>query len=140
MRASAATVWQVVHSASRRLGADLSGLPDEQRTLASLCPGWEILDVPAHMVNTARTSRLPFARDLVMARKDFDRARVHGIAREKRQDPQESLSAFTEVAGFTRTPPKERLDGSGASRLIRAAAGTSASYERQQLTPAERVP
>jgi len=54
--------------------------------------------------------------------------------------PNDTLSAFTEVARFTRTPPKERLDGSGASRLIRAAAGTWASYDRHQFTPAERVP
>jgi uncharacterized protein (TIGR03083 family) len=115
MRASAATVWQVVHSERRQLAADLSGLPDEQWNIASLCPGWDIHDVLAHMVDTALTSRLSFARDLVMARMDFDRANENGIAREKRQDPQDTLSAFREVADFTRTPP-----ANVATRLVEA--------------------
>jgi hypothetical protein len=46
---------------------------------------------------------------------NFDHANGHFIAREKRQDSQDTPSAFTEVAGVARTSPKDRLDGSGAS-------------------------
>lgn len=140
MRASAATVWQVVHSERRQLAADLSGLPDEQWNLASLCPGWDIHDVLAHMVDTALTSLLSFARDLVMARMDFDRANENGIAREKRQDPMDTLSAFREVVDCTRTPP-----ANVATRLVEAIVhgedirrplGTSGSYPRHAIVQA----
>ena len=115
MRKSAATIWQTVHSERRRLAADLSDLRDEQWNLPSLCPTWDIHAVLAHLVDTARTSRLSFVRDLLTARMDFDRANEDGIAREKRQDPQDTLGAFTEVADLTRTPPANL-----ATRLVEA--------------------
>ncbi len=115
MRVAAASIWQVVHSERRRLAADLSGLRDEQWCLPSLCPGWDIHDVLAHLVDTARTSRLSFVRDLVKARLDFDRANENGIAREKRQDARETIAALTDTANLTRTPPA-RL----ATRLVEA--------------------
>jgi uncharacterized protein (TIGR03083 family) len=115
MGKAAAVVWQAVHSERRRLAADLSGLSDEQWLLPSLCPGWDVHDVLAHLVDTARTSRLSFVRDLLMARMDFDRANVRGIAREKRQDPQDTINAFKDAANLTRTPPANL-----ATRLVEA--------------------
>ena len=104
MRKSAAAIWQIVHSERRRLAADLSDLRDEQWRLPSLCPGWDVHDVLAHLVDTARTSRVSFVRDLLTARMDFDRANENGIAREKRQHPRATLSAFTEITDLTQTP------------------------------------
>ncbi len=115
MRMSAAATWQVVHSERRRLAADLSVVRDEQWLLPSLCPGWDIHDVLAHLVDTALTSRLSFVRDLVKARLDFDRANENGIAREKRQDPQDTIAALMEAADLTRTPPAHL-----ATRLVEA--------------------
>lgn len=115
MRKSAATIWQTVHSERRRLAADLSDLRDEQWNLPSLCPRWDIHTVLAHLVDTARTSRLSFVRDLLTARMDFNCANENGIAREKRHDPLDTLAAFTEVADLTRTPPANL-----ATRLVEA--------------------
>jgi hypothetical protein len=75
MRKFAAGIWQTVHFERRRLAADLSGLRDEQWRVSSLCPGWDIHDVLAHLVDTARTGRLSCVRDLLIARMDFDRAK-----------------------------------------------------------------
>lgn len=115
MRKSAAMIWQTVHSERRRLAADLSDLRDEQWNVPSLCPRWDIHAVLAHLVDTARTSRLSFVCDLLTARMDFDRANENGIARQKRQDPQDTLGAFMEVADLTRTPPANL-----ATRLVEA--------------------
>lgn len=115
MRKAGAAVWQTVHSERRRLAADLSELRDEQWHLPSLCPGWDVHDVLAHLVDTARTGRFSFVRDLLTARMDFDRANENGIAREKRQDPRDTLNAFREAAGLTRTPP-----ANFATRLVEA--------------------
>jgi uncharacterized protein (TIGR03083 family) len=69
----------------------------------------------AHLVDTAKTGRVSFVRDLLAARMDFDRANERGIVREKRQDPQETLEALRAAADLTRTPPANL-----ATRLVEA--------------------
>lgn len=115
MRTSTATIWSVVHTERRRLAADLSSLREEQWHLPSLCPGWSVHDVLAHLVDTARTTRLSFTRDLLAARLNFDRANEHGIARQKRQDPQDTIEALKQAVVLTRTPPAKL-----ATRLVEA--------------------
>lgn len=115
MRTFAAAMWETVHSERRLLAADLSELRDERWRVASLCPGWDIHDVLAHLVDTALTGRLSFVRYLLIARMDFDRANVNGIAREKRQNPQNTLGALQEAAALRRTPPANL-----ATRLVEA--------------------
>ena len=105
MRSSAAAIWQTVHAERRQLATDLSALRADQWGLPSLCPGWDVHEVLAHLVDTARTGRLSFARDLLAARLDFDRANDNGIARHQRRDPQDTLAALEEAADLTRTPP-----------------------------------
>lgn len=108
MTAKTATeIWAVVHAERRRLVDDLTGLDAGSWVTASLCPGWDVHDVLAHLVDTARTTRLRFVRDLVMARFDFDRANEAGIARERHRDPAQTLAALREVADLTRTPPAD---------------------------------
>ncbi|GAB3818136.1 maleylpyruvate isomerase family mycothiol-dependent enzyme [Tessaracoccus terricola] len=109
------TVWPVVHEERRLLVADLEGLTDDQWVTPSLCPAWDVHDVVAHLVDTARTGRLGFVRALVEARMDFDRANENGIAREKRPDPRETLAALREAVQLTLSPPV-----SLATRLVEA--------------------
>lgn len=115
MRPSANDVWPVVHAERRRLVADLSGLTPEQWATPSLCPGWDVHDVVAHLVDSARTGRLGFVRDMLQARLDFDRANEHGVARERRPDPRDTLATLAHVADLTRTPPANL-----ATRLVEA--------------------
>lgn len=105
MRTAATAIWQTVHAERRQLAADLSGLQADQWHHPSLIPGWTVHDVLAHLVDTARSGRLIFVRDLLRARLDFDRANEFGIARHKLQDPQETRAAFVKAADLTRTPP-----------------------------------
>lgn len=115
MGAAARSVWQFVHAERRRLAGDLTGLGAEQWGMASLCPGWDVHDVLAHLVHTARTSRLSFMRDLAAARLDFDLANEHGIRRTRHREPEETLATWRRVADLTRTPPAS-LD----TRLVEA--------------------
>ncbi|QTG80175.1 maleylpyruvate isomerase family mycothiol-dependent enzyme [Arthrobacter crystallopoietes] len=115
MRKSAAAIWQLVHAERRRLAADLSELGDEQWRVSSLCPGWDIHDVLAHLVDTALTGRISFVRDLLIARMDFDLANENGTARVKREEPQDTFAALREAAVLRRTP-RANL----ASRLVEA--------------------
>ena len=115
MRTSSAETWQTVHAERRRLAVDLSELRADQWSLPSLCPGWDVHDVLAHMVDSARTTRLSFVRDLFRARLDFDRANENGITRHKNQDPRQTHAAFEAALNLTRTPPAAL-----ATRLVEA--------------------
>ena len=114
-RPTAGEVWAFVHAERRALVADLADLDAEQWRAPSLCAGWDVHDVVAHLVDTALTGRLRFVRDLVIARGDFDRANARGVRRERRSDPRETLAALAAVTDLTRTPP-----ASLATRLVEA--------------------
>ncbi|NLE78422.1 MAG: maleylpyruvate isomerase family mycothiol-dependent enzyme [Rhodococcus sp.] len=115
MKKSPAAIWQVVHDERHRLAADLADLDDELWGTASLCPGWTVHDVLAHLVDSAKTGRLTFIRDMVTARGNFDRANDKGIARAKCLDPLDTLRELSAAADSTRTPPANL-----ATRLVEA--------------------
>jgi uncharacterized protein (TIGR03083 family) len=110
-----AAVWPVVHSERQALISDLESLTPDQWTQPSLCPGWDIHDVLAHLVDTAKTSRLRFLRQMIAARFDFDRANKDGITRARAAAPEETLAEFRRVRNTTKTPP-----AAPATRLVEA--------------------
>ncbi len=108
-------IWQAVHEERRRLVADLEGIALEQWQSPSLCRGWSVHDVVAHLIDSAVTTRLGFVRQMLTARFDFDRANDHGVMRHKATDPFETLDAFRAATDRTDTPP-----GPLATRLVEA--------------------
>ena len=98
-------VWPVVHAERARLVDDLRRLPAEAWTTPSSCAGWDVHDVLAHLVDSATTTRLGFAKRMILARFDFDRDNAAGIARQKCADPNETLEVMRTLIGSTRTPP-----------------------------------
>jgi uncharacterized protein (TIGR03083 family) len=57
MPAMSDDIWPVVHAERRALAADLADLTPEQWETPSLCAGWSVHDVLAHMVATAKETR-----------------------------------------------------------------------------------
>ena len=55
-------IWPVVHAERRALAADLAALTPEQWQTPSLCTGWSVHDVLAHMVATAKETPAGFFR------------------------------------------------------------------------------
>lgn len=98
-------VWSMVHAERAALIEDLSHLDDRQWEQPSLCAGWTVHDVVAHLVDTYRTTRLGFMVGLARARFDFDRQNSVGVARERGTTPQETLDRLRRVASRTSTPP-----------------------------------
>ena len=98
-------VWELVRREREALVDDLAGLTDEQWELASLCGGWTVHDVAAHLVDNARTTRLGIVAAMVRARFDFDRQNDDGVAREKGATPAETLDRLRAVVGRRTTPP-----------------------------------
>lgn len=106
-------VWSMVHAERAALIDDLVNLDDERWDEPSLCGEWTVHDVVAHLVDTARTTRLGFVVGLARARFDFDRQNARGVERERGASPQETLERLRRVASRTSTPPAH-LD----SRLV----------------------
>lgn len=98
-------VWSMVHAERAALVEDLTHLDDNQWDHPSLCEGWTVHDVVAHLVDTARTTRLGFVGAMVRARFDFDRQNTRGVLRERGASPQETLERLRQVATRTSAPP-----------------------------------
>lgn len=98
-------VWTTVRAERRALAEDLRDLPDEGWETPSLCEGWDVHDVLAHLVDTAKETRLRFVVRLVAARFDFDRANAKGLAGERAADPRTTLAELRAVQDRTTSPP-----------------------------------
>ena len=106
-------IWAAVHAERRALATDLDDLTPEQWATPSLCEGWDVHDVLAHQLETAKESRRRFLRRFAAAGFDFDRYNQRGVRAERRADPADTLAAFREASALTATPPAPL-----ASRLV----------------------
>ncbi|MFE6183305.1 maleylpyruvate isomerase family mycothiol-dependent enzyme [Streptomyces sp. NPDC056465] len=95
----------MVHAERAALIHDLEHLDDRQWEEPSLCEGWTVHDVVAHLTDTARTTRLGFLAGLARAGFDFDRQNARGVARERGASPGRTLERLRRVATRTSTPP-----------------------------------
>ncbi|MHA7243933.1 maleylpyruvate isomerase family mycothiol-dependent enzyme [Paeniglutamicibacter antarcticus] len=112
---SGSAIWPVVHQERMALLQDLNGLAPTKWQTSSLCVGWDVHQVLAHLVDAACTTRLGFIGRLVASGFDFDKDNATGVTKELRADPQETLAAFAAVLGRTSTPPAPL-----ATRLVEA--------------------
>jgi uncharacterized protein (TIGR03083 family) len=95
----------MVHAERVALIRDLAGLSDARWDEPSLCAGWTVHDVAAHLVDTARTTRLGFVVGLARSRFDFDRQNARGVARHRGASPRQTLDRLRDAALRTSTPP-----------------------------------
>lgn len=98
-------VWALVHAERQALISDLEHLDDESWERPSLCRGWTVHDVAAHLVDNATTTRLGFVASLVRARLDYDEQNARGLVRERGATHRETLARLRQVAARTSTPP-----------------------------------
>ncbi|MEU7698599.1 maleylpyruvate isomerase family mycothiol-dependent enzyme [Streptomyces sp. NPDC015492] len=136
-------VWPLVHAERAALIGDLARLDDEQWRRPSLCAGWTVHDVLAHLVDNARATRLGFLAGLVRARFDFDRLNTRGVERERGATPAETLDRFRRAAPRTSAPPAP-LDSRLVEELvhgedIRRPLGLTRSYPPRAVERALRL-
>lgn len=98
-------VWPIVHAERAALLADLEGVDERRFDEPSLCAGWSVHDVVAHLVDTARMTRLGFVAGMVRARFDFDRQNADGIRRARGVTPLQTLDGLRATLTRTATPP-----------------------------------
>ncbi|MFB9905593.1 maleylpyruvate isomerase family mycothiol-dependent enzyme [Allokutzneria oryzae] len=90
----------------------LESLDDHEWQRDSLCSGWTVHDVAAHMTLSTRTTLLVVIRGAIRARGDFNRM-VSNLARERAAtfDPAELVAQLRATAGSThRTLGSSPLD------------------------------
>ncbi|WP_405817656.1 maleylpyruvate isomerase family mycothiol-dependent enzyme [Streptomyces sp. NBC_00838] len=136
-------VWPLVHAERAALIGDLERLDDERWDEPSLCAGWTVHDVAAHLADTARTTRLGFLAGLAGARFDFDRLNARGVARERGASPRETLERLRRVASRRSTPPAP-LDTRLVEEIvhgedIRRPLGLSHSYPSEAVVRSLRL-
>jgi uncharacterized protein (TIGR03083 family) len=98
-------VWPTVHAERKALAADLESLTDEQWQTPSLCGGWTVRDVLAHMTATAKITPPAFFGKLVGSGFSLKRMQEKDIAREKGGAPGETLAHFRAVIDSSKHPP-----------------------------------
>lgn len=98
-------VWTLIHAERRALAADLAHLSPEQWATPSLCSGWSVHDVLAHLVSTAKLKPPAFLAGLIGSGFDFQRFTAKRIAAEGAGGPAATLEAFRAVETSTSAPP-----------------------------------
>ncbi|MGW6059275.1 maleylpyruvate isomerase family mycothiol-dependent enzyme [Streptomyces sp. NPDC055189] len=136
-------VWALVHAERAALIEDLARLDDSQWEQPSLCEGWTVHDVAAHLVDTARATRLGFVGAMVRARFDFDRQNARGVERERGASPRETLERLRQVAS-RKTGPPAPLDTRLVEEIvhgedIRRPLGLSRSYPTEAVVRSLRL-
>ncbi|MFG6192134.1 maleylpyruvate isomerase family mycothiol-dependent enzyme [Nonomuraea sp. JJY05] len=88
------------------LAAFLEDLDDHEWDAASLCDGWTVRDVAAHLTLSTRTTLFVAIKGAIRARGDFNRM-VADLARERaaRFQPRELIAQLRETAGSARRAP-----------------------------------
>jgi uncharacterized protein (TIGR03083 family) len=131
-------LWNVVHAERRALAADLTGLTPEQWRTPSLCTGWTVHDVLAHMVSTAKLTPPAFLMGMAAAGFNFRRFTGKRIAAEGAGGPAATLAAFRAVETSTSAPPGPTVTWLGEvlvhSEDIRRPLGIAHEYPVASMT------
>ncbi len=131
-------IWPVVHAERRALANDLAGLTPEQWATPSLCPGWSVHDVLAHMVATAKETSASFFTGLIGSGFRFSRMTEKRIAEEGAGGPAATLAAFRRVETATSAPPGPKLSWLGEALVhaedIRRPLGIAHQYPVASVT------
>jgi uncharacterized protein (TIGR03083 family) len=131
-------IWPVVHAERRALAADLAGLTPAQWQTPSLCSGWSVHDVLAHLVATAKETPAGFFRGMVASGFRISRLTEKRIAEERAGGPEATLEAFRGVENATSAPPGPALSWLGEALVhaedIRRPLGIGHAYPLAAVT------
>ena len=98
-------LWAVVSTERGALADDLAGLTESQWNSPSLCSGWTVRDMVAHMSSTASLTPATFFWNFARAGFNFGSFADTQIRRHLGTDPAATLSEFRGLQGSTSSPP-----------------------------------
>jgi uncharacterized protein (TIGR03083 family) len=98
-------IWPVVHAERKSLAGDLRPLADEQWATMSLCQGWTVRDVLAHMTSAANLTPPLFFATLAGSGFSFEKLQAKGIAARQGGSPADTLAGFEQAQTSVKHPP-----------------------------------
>jgi uncharacterized protein (TIGR03083 family) len=100
--------WPVIHDERVALAVDLDDLDPARWSTPSLCAGWTVHQVLAHMLATAEMTPLTFFARFAGAGFNFAKMAEKDIEKHTRGGPDATLTAFRAVQSATSSPPGPR--------------------------------
>ncbi|WP_380168462.1 maleylpyruvate isomerase family mycothiol-dependent enzyme [Jannaschia sp. R86511] len=101
------SLWAATHVERAALADDLAGLDEAQWVHPSLCEGWTVEDVVAHLTAAASVGRLRWLVSVVGARFDTDRHNQRRMVEHRGATPAETLSRFRRVVTSSTGPTSD---------------------------------
>src|SRR3954453_4222589 len=98
-------IWPTISADRRALAAHLEALEDDRWDTPSLCSGWSVRDVLAHMAATAKIGPARFFGKLVANGFSFTKLQSKDIAVNRGSAPAETLANFKAIVQSTAHPP-----------------------------------
>jgi uncharacterized protein (TIGR03083 family) len=98
-------LWTMIAAERRALADDLDGLSAKQWSTPSLCGGWSVRDVVAHMTATAEMKPPAFFPKLIGAGFSLNKLSEKEIARRTKGDPSTTLERFKSRIDSRNHPP-----------------------------------
>lgn len=132
--------WPTIHAERAALAADLEGVTVDRWSTPSLCEGWTVHQVLAHMVATAEMNPLTFFGKLAGSGFSFSKMADKDIERHSHGGPLATLKAFHAVKSSTSAPPGPKDSWLGEALVhaedIRRPLGISHAYPLPWVTRA----
>src|ERR1700712_1277019 len=102
-------MWNTIAAERGALADDLSGLSATEWKARSLCEGWTVEDVLAHLTSAASLNPPMFLLDFASVGFNFPKFADKGIARQRGSSPEETLAKFRAKQHSTTSPPGPKL-------------------------------
>jgi len=132
--------WTLIHAERRALADDLSSLDEEQWARPSLCAGWTVRDVLAHMTATAKITPAKFFPALIGSGFKFNAMTDRLRSNELGSSGAQTLDNFRSVLDATTHPPGPTMAMVGEAVVhsadIRRPLGISRTYPSEAMTSA----
>lgn len=100
-----ADVWATIAAERGALADDLADLTPAQWDTSSLCAGWTVRDIVAHLSATASLNPASFFFGITKAGFNFDKFANNQIAKHRGTDAAATLAEFRELRDSTTAPP-----------------------------------
>lgn len=98
------TLWSTIHAERNAVADDLSDLDDAGWATPSLCEGWTVEDVVAHLTAGASIGRFLWLTSMIGARFDDHRHNQRWIAEHRGASPADTLRRFRDIIDSTTAP------------------------------------
>src|SRR5262245_524241 len=98
-------VWPAIHTERAALAADLEPLNEPAWDTQSLCEGWTVRDVVAHMTGTAKISPGSFFGKIITSGFSLKKMQEKDIAELRGDAPAETLANFRAEVSSSKHPP-----------------------------------